>query len=369
MSYIDFTSDSHKSALPGFSEPPLQEVTQPAWKERKGLISEWGIALIVAFAAALLIRTFFFEAFRIPSESMENTLLVGDFVLVSKVHYGPRFPITVGVPFTNIYSEQLHFPHMRLPGFKRIQRNDVIVFNVPSENQPIDRKTHYIKRVIGLPGDAFSIVNKVPVVNGDATSLHSEIKHMWWVYPTEGKEIPIDLLEEQGIYQIIQPRQRGGALKVEASISASKIIASWAEVSHLEPVLRGANYRDRIFPSDRKYSLDNYGPIYIPQKGDSVELSNENWTLYKDIITRYEGNQVLRVGDNAFHVNGNLAKHYVFEQDYFFVMGDNRDSSLDSRTWGFVPKDHIVGKALVVYFSWNRALGETRTDRILKKIE
>ena len=367
MGSIDLTSDTPVSGA--FKEPPLQEVAQPVWKERKSLLREWTAAFLIAFLTALIIRAFFFEAFRIPSESMENTLLVGDFVLVSKLHYGPRVPVTIGVPFTNLYLDNVQLPSSRFPGFTRVERGDVIVFNVPSETAPVDRKTHYIKRVVGLPGDSLSIVGKVPVVNGLPEEHKQEVKHMWKAYPVEGKEIPVQRLKQMGIYQIIQPQRRGGAIKFEATVSASNRISEWDEIERVEAVVRSSHFRDRIFPPNSAYSLDNYGPIHIPKKGDVITLSNANWDLYREVINRHELNQGVKVADNTFRINGEVTRYYTIKQDYYFVMGDNRDSSLDSRTWGFVPASHLVGKALFVYFSWDPINGETRTDRILKKIQ
>ena len=213
MGLFNLISDSRGASSVGgtFSEPPLQEVAQPAWKERKGLIGEWSLALVVAFIAALTIRTFFFEAFRIPSESMEDTLVVGDFVLVSKLHYGPRIPTTVGVPFTTYYLDSVTLPRLRFPGFTSVNHNDVIVFNVPGEVRPIDRKTHYIKRVIALPGDSLRLKDKTAFINGSPLNSGENVKFMWKAYPKEGIEVPHIRLKELGVYQIIQPQRKGGS--------------------------------------------------------------------------------------------------------------------------------------------------------------
>ena len=369
MGSYDITPDP---AAPSFSstvhEPPLQEVTQPVWSERKSILGEWVVALGLALVAALIIRAFFFEAFRIPSESMEDTLLVGDFVLVSKIHYGPRVPVTMGVPFTNMYLENIRLPRLRFPGFSEIKQNDVIVFNVPSEPYPVDRKTHYIKRVVALSGDSLEIVNKVPRVNGVSEQSRDEMKQMWLAYSHKGKDFPVQRLKEQGIYQVIQPQRLGDPIKFEASQSVARDVGTWEEVLRIQPVVRNASFRSRVFPDGRRFSLDNYGPVYVPKKGDTIKLNDETWDLYRDIILQYERNDALNLGDNMFRINGELVEDYIIKQDYFFVMGDNRDSSLDSRTWGFVPKDHVVGKALLVYFSWDSNNNEARTDRILKKI-
>ena len=352
-----------------YPEPPLQEVAQPTWKERKGLLGEWSLALIVAFIAALTIRTFFFEAFRIPSESMENTLVVGDFVLVSKLHYGPRIPSTLGVPFTTYYLDSFTLPRLRFPGFTKVDHNDVIVFNVPGEIRPIDRKTHYIKRVIGLPGDSLSIKDKVPFINGSALGSGENIKFMWKAYPVDGHEIPHLQLKDLGVYQIILPQRQGDPIRFEASTSISQQVLQWKEVDRIEPVVRGSHFREKVFPANSGYSLDNYGPLFIPKRGTTIELNDLNWQIYKELITRYEGHNGVRMGENTYHIDGVHETYYTFEQDYFFVMGDNRDSSLDSRTWGFVPFDHVVGKAITVYFSWDETMGNIRKNRILYSIE
>ena len=143
----------------------------------------------------------------------------------------------------------------------------------------------------------------------------------------------------------------------------------WKEVSHIEPVVRSSHFRDKIFPTNSGFSLDNYGPLYIPQEGATIELNDQNWQLYKEIITRFEGQRGVRIEEDTYQLNGITSKSYTFKQDYFFVMGDNRDSSLDSRTWGFVPFDHVVGKAITVYFSWDESAGEIRKNRLLKSID
>ena len=370
MGLSELTSDPQGASVSStYPEPPLQEVTQPAWKERKGLLGEWSIALIIAFIAALAIRTFFFEAFRIPSESMEDTLVVGDFVLVSKLHYGPRVPTTVGVPFTAYYLDSVTLPRLRLPGFTRVDHNDVIVFNVPGEVRPIDRKTHYIKRVIAVPGDTLQIKDKVPYINGDVLASSQNVKFMWKAFPVKEDVVPYLRLKELGIYQIIQPQRQGDPIRFEASSAVAHEVESWDEVSRVEPVIKSSHFREKIFPANSGFSLDIYGPLYIPHKGDVIKLDDKNWALYKEIITRYEGNRALRVGEDTFHVNGTLQRYYTFEQDYYFVLGDNRDSSLDSRTWGFVPFDHVVGKAITVYFSWDAISGQIRKERILKRLD
>lgn len=370
MGHSELTSDPQGSPVSGtYSEPPLQEVAQSAWRERKGLLGEWSIALLIAFIAALTIRTFFFEAFRIPSESMEDTLVVGDFVLVSKLHYGPRVPSTLGIPFTTYYLDSVTLPRLRFPGFVDVSHNDVIVFNVPGETNPIDRKTHYIKRVIALPGDTLYIKDKVPYISGQKLASSENIKHMWKAKLVDGLELPYSRLKELGVYQVIQPQRQGDPIRFEASSTVAKQVNSWEEVESVVPEIRNSHFREKIFPTSSGYNLDNYGPLYIPQKGDVIELDDTNWALYKDIIIRHERNQGVRIGENSYHINGTLERFYTIKQDYYFVMGDNRDSSLDSRTWGFVPFDHVVGKAITVYFSWDAINGQIRQGRILRTLD
>lgn len=360
----------HSSALYARSpeETPLQEVDEPAWIERRSILWEWMLALFLAFLAALLIRALFFEAFRIPSESMEETLQVGDYVLVSKLHYGARLPISIGIPLTNLYLEGAGLPAIRMPGFSQVKRNDVIVFNVPTEQIAIDRKTHYIKRVIGLPGDSLSIVNKVPYAGNRAMPLQGGMKQTWKTILKNDVDFPVEKFDALGIEQIIQPHRRGDPIRFEATVEKVNEIREWPEIASVEAIIRHNSLRTRVFPYGSDYGLDNYGPLYIPQRGDTLRLSSPQWDRYKDIILVYEGHKARKLDANTYEIDGQIQNYYVVEQDYFFVMGDNRDSSLDSRAWGFVPKDHVVGKAILVYFSWDPVTNKTRKDRFFHRV-
>ena len=360
------TAESLSGALP---DTPLQGVSESVWKERKQLFLEWGIAVIIALSAALFIRGFLFEAFRIPSESMENTLLVGDFVLVSKLHYGPRLPYTMGVPFTDVFFSGMEFESRRFPGFTSIGRYDVVVFNVPTETEPIDRKTHYIKRIIGLPGDSLQIVDKIPHINGHPIVLQHTMKQRWEVYMDENGSLPVDSLNAMDIQQIQFPRRPGDPVSFESSFAVAREIEQWPGVLSVVPKVSARSFRTRIFPEGSVFNLDNYGPLYVPAQGDTIHLHAGNWELYKDIITDYEGHEATLLPSGKIEIDGEPAYRYVIKQNYYFAMGDNRDSSLDSRTWGFVPHDHVVGKALMVYFSWNAEEGQIRKERLLKRIE
>ncbi|MEM8486406.1 MAG: signal peptidase I [Bacteroidota bacterium] len=358
--------DSERKSV---AQIPVQEVAHSAWQERRDILWEWSLALLLAFVAALLIRALLFEAFRIPSESMEETLQVGDFVLVSKVHYGARLPVTVGLPFTNLYLENVGLPTMRMPAFSSVKRNDVIVFNVPTEPYPIDRKTHYIKRVIALPGETLSIVNKVPYIGEEALRMLPEMKQMWRATISPEASFPMQRLKDLGVNQIVMPQRRGDPISFEATDAVAVTVSKWREITDVQPVIRNSRLRSRVFPVGSNFGFDNYGPLYIPKAGEEIALNPLNWTRYKDVIKLHEERDARQLDDDTYEIDGVQTSSYTFEQDYFFVMGDNRDSSLDSRAWGFVPKDHVVGKALFVYFSWNPALDQVRSDRFFYKIK
>ena len=300
---------------------------------------------------------------------MEETLLVGDFVLVSKLHYGPRLPVTLGLPFTNLYLENIGLPVLRGPGFTEIDRNDVIVFNVPTEPYPIDRKTHYIKRVIGLPGDSLSIVDKIPFAGSEPVEMKDAMKQMWRATTAREAEFPLARLQALGVTNISQPHRRGGAVGFEATAAIASEVQEWGEIEDVEVIVRPSNIRSRVFPYGSDFGFDNYGPLYIPRAGDVITLNESTWDRYKDIIIRHEKHVARKIADDVFEIDGRQTNQYVVEQDYYFVMGDNRDSSLDSRAWGFVPFDHVVGKAVLVYFSWDAGDKRARFERFMSSID
>ncbi len=343
-------------------------VTRKQKARQKSKAREWFDALLFALIAAIIIRTFFFEAFRIPTPSMEKTLLVGDFLLVSKVHYGPRTPITLGIPFTGIYIKGLELPFTRLPGLTHPKRYDVMVFNWPVEDKPIDRKTHYIKRVIGLPGDTVLIRNKVVYVAGDSLPVLPTMQQEWLVRTQERVILPLRRLEALGVEEIRQTREPNLYL-INATFEAAREIASWPYVERVEPFVLPPSYHDpQTFPPGSGFNRDQYGPLFIPAKGQTVTLTDENWPALEPVITRYEHHQARRLGPDRFEIDGKEVSTYTFSQNYYFVMGDNRDDSLDSRFWGYVPEDHVVGKAFIIYFSWDTRRNIPRLGRILKLI-
>jgi len=337
---------------------------------RQVTLRDWLLTVVIALSVAFIIRGFLLEAFRIPTTSMEKTLLAGDFVLVSKVHYGPRLPQRIGIPFTDLFIEGLELPPLRLPGFAEPRRGDIIVFNFPLEDKPVARKTHYIKRLIALPGDSLTILNKIPYVNGRPMPLSSSMQQKWLAIRELDTPFPIGRLESKGVEDVGRAGPMLDAVSFQSTVAVAQEVGSWREIETIVPfvVPADAGYPTNIFPVGSGFGTDNYGPIYIPAQGQSVELNASSLAMYRDVIERYEGHELTELADGVVQLDGEFVSHYVFEQDYYFVMGDNRDSSYDSRIWGFVPWNHVVGKATTIYFSWNREQGGPRTDRMFTAI-
>lgn len=325
-----------------------------------------------AVVVMLIVRTLIFDLFRIPTPSMEKSLLVGDYLFVSKLHYGTRTPISLGIPFTQLYLRGIEVPHTRFPGFTTVKRGDAVVFNYPAEEKPIDRKMHYIKRVVGMPGEQIEVRNKVVYVNGQPLPLQAGMQQFWNVYKKDQRvRLSGARLRELGVTEVTTTADPN-VDRILATKKAAKQVEALPYVERIDPAVapHNAGYGALMYPPNRDYTPDDYGPIDIPQKGQTITLTVENWPIIAPVLTSYEGHTVRMFPDSTFEIDGRLAEKYTFKQDYYFVMGDNRDNSEDSRFWGFVPMDHIVGKALVIYFSWNR--GEDllpRFDRMFTMIK
>ncbi|MDX1438789.1 MAG: signal peptidase I [Rubricoccaceae bacterium] len=330
-------------------------------------LRSWFRVVLIAFLAALLLRLFAFEAYRIPSESMEETLLVGDFLFVSKLSYGARTPITLGIPFTGYYVEAFELPSVRLPGLGTVNRGDVVVFNYPPDPAPIDRKASYIKRVAGLPGDTLMIENKQLIVAGQVYPIPETGQQMWRVFVEDESSLPTALLDSLGISGRLE-RVASSERVFRGTAAESQIVAAQEEVRSVEPYIRSRGDRSAQFPAGGNHSLDAYGPVVVPKWGMTVALDDETWPLYRRIITEYEGHDAQQVA-GGYEISGSFTSEYTFEQDYFFVLGDNRDDSSDSRSWGFVPASHLIGKALMIYFSWDPHEDRPRWDRLFRGIE
>lgn len=340
-------------------------------KRTKGKIREWFDALAFAVIVMLIVRTLFFDLFRIPTPSMEKSLMVGDYLFVSKLHYGTRTPMTLGIPFTSIYLKGIQFPFFRFPGFSEVKREDAIVFNWPADDvTAIDRRMHYIKRVMGLPGETIEVREKVVYIDGVGQDLLPTMQQSWRVLKTERRvQLSNSWLEDIGVSEVIQTKDPL-VLRIVGTESAIEQIRQRPWVEKIEPAItiNDGRYSKLMYPPGRGYTPDSFGPITIPARGDKITLTEEVWPVIEKVISRYEGRTTGRSADGSFLIDGFKATTYTVQQDYFFVMGDNRDNSEDSRFWGFVPMDHIVGKALFVYFSWDAGSRLPRFERIFSRI-
>jgi signal peptidase I len=369
-----------------FWGPSATEEFKKKYPYQKSATREWADAIVFAVVAATLIRTLLIEAYMIPTGSMERSLLIGDFLFVSKVNYGARLPMTpLAFPFahhtmpvtgTKAYSEAIKMDYRRLPGLQKIKRNDVVVFNYPMEadapfNRPVDKRENYIKRAIGIPGDTVSMLNADVYVNGQKEITPPESQISYEVI-TDGTDINPDRILDLRLDLIGRgnPNQYHFRLTPEMA----KTIASWSNIKSVTPLILPQGYKQPggMFPEDGylDWNQDNFGPILVPKKGWTVQLDSLSAPLYERAITVYEGNTFESRGD-GYYINGEKADQYTFKMDYYWMMGDSRHNSLDSRFWGFVPEDHIVGKALFVWLSLDEQgtfLDRIRWNRIFKGI-
>lgn len=327
-------------------------------KTRSALF-DWLKAFIIAFLAVLLLNLFFIEAYTIPTTSMEKTLIPGDFILVSKINYGARLPNTLlSVPFSNSYSEWIELPYCRFPGYSKIKNNDVVVFNYPNDtSKPVDKKTPFIKRCIAIPGDTMEIIDAAVFVNHVLLSepINAEFNYL---IKTTGDPFKEEDLIKLGITE-------GGQVHDDRTYSFSMtkqnadVLKKFPNVLSVERMIEEKGfYNEAYFPAspDYNWNQDNYGKIYIPKKGVPVNLNSENICFYKKIISVYEKNKLMLRHDSVY-INDKFAKTYTFKMNYYFMMGDNRNNSADSRFWGFVPEDHVIGKAVMILFSIDNSKG------------
>lgn len=345
--------------------------------ERKSKTREWIDAIAFAVVAATLIRGLFLEAYTIPTPSMEKSLLVGDFLFVSKYHYGPRVPMTpISFPFahhtmpvlgTKAYSEAIKLPYYRLPGFTSIKNNDVVVFNYPAENEgrPVDKKENYIKRCIAIPGDSISLVDGQVFVNGKANENAPRMQMIYHVKTKDGNGFDSKYLKEIDA-NMLQSLSNQGDFQMQIKEETVPVFKGMENVQTIEPIVQTrGEFMDFIYPFRKEipWNVDNYGPLYIPKAGDNIPLTQMNYWLYEKAIRDYEGNPTLKMENGKVYINNEEVTTYTFQRNYYFMMGDNRHFSADSRFWGMVPDDHIVGKAVFIWMSW-----DANESNIFKKV-
>ena len=408
--------------------------------KKKSGSTEWRDAILFAIVAASIIRTYVFEAYTIPTGSMEKSLLIGDFLFVSKVAYGPKSPQTpLAIPFVHhtipflnskSYTEILNLPYFRLPGFGSVERNDVVVFNFPAGDtvildmqdrsyedivreitfqyrrndlqagnkqlsaeqydreardaiwknkemsiRPVDKRENYVKRCVAIAGDTIRIENGVLYVNGEIAYIPPRMQYKYYVRTKDW--LNQNRMKSSFDINYADLQKVGGTpgYVIPLTIESYKKMEKFPTVIDLEPYLKkGGDPTNRVFPNNKnyKYSEDNFGPLWIPKAGVTVPVSPENIAPFVRIINTYEGN-TLKIADNQVFINGKAVTEYTFKMNYYWLMGDNRHNSLDSRFWGFVPEDHIVGKASFIWLSLDQDLGITegkiRWNRMFTWIE
>ena len=415
-----------------------EKVNWSFWKKRNGnnsSIIEWLDALIFAVIAVSLINIFLFQNYRIPTGSMEKSLLIGDHLFVSKIAYGPRMPNTpLAFPFTQhtmpitkgkSWSDLVHWPYKRLTGVGKVKHEDPIVFNFPAgdtvviEDQatsyyeivrraareisdrdlrthgkvqpdsyyyaiarkeiwdkyniiyrPVDRRDNYVKRCVGLPGDTVMIKDAVLYINGVMVP-EVETQQLTFAVQTNGTSINPKAFERLNISRSDQYYMGASYILPLTNENAEKIRA-FSNVTDVQPVIaRGGEYAPYIFPYNPllKWNEDNFGPLWIPSKGATVRIDTSNIGIYERIIDVYEDND-LKVEGDKIYINGAIADSYTFGMDYYWMMGDNRHNSADSRYWGFVPEDHVIGKPKFIWLSIDKeakGLRKIRWGRMFMK--
>jgi len=383
-------------------------------------VGEWTSSILFAIIAATIVHTYVMQPFTIPTSSLEKTLLVGDFLFVSKFHYGARAPMTaVSFPMVHdtvpvlrkkSYTAKPQLPYFRIPGFQDIKRNDIVVFNWPIDTvnafqqysdgkyhyKPIDKKSNYVKRCVGIPGDSLEVRDGFVYINGKQNELPDRAR-LQFSYKintkiafvktgNDGKytNIPTDFIANQvdvsDIYLINIDRTNKVFTHIAhltekefQKIKNNPQVVSIEKNSNVK-----GNWDRRVFPHDSRQPWNSkfFGPIYIPQQGVTIDINIENISLYKRIIEVYEGselgiNYTITLSGTEVLLNGTLLTEYTFLQDYYWMMGDNRDNSEDARMWGYVPFNHVVGKPVFVWMSLDsnaKGFDKIRTERLFTTV-
>ena len=327
----------------------------------------WLKAIVISLILLLLVRFFCFQTYEIRGTNMSNTLLPGDLVLVNKLMYGPRMPNTLlFIPFTErreLSSGKYYFswpqiPYNRMNGFSSIKNNDVLAFNYPEETEiPVDKRVVYIKRCAGLPGDNVQFKNDELFIN----KTEIAVKGTQYAYRVKSKTRNIDqFLIDRDKLQEGTHLNRYGEYILYMTAENAQVLAKQKQIISIDREKQMFNvYSTVFFPNSvyYKWNGSNFGSLIVPKKGDTIQIDGNNIELYRKIIEVYE-KQKLAVLDNKILINNKEAKYYVFKMNYYFMVDDNRDNAKDSRNWGFLPEDHIIGKVTRVLFSVNKSESE-----------
>ena len=403
----------------GFSKDEKYINPDERVKRKKSFTREWVDAIIFAVVAATIIRTFLLEAYTIPTSSMEKSLLIGDYLFVSKITYGPKSPNTpLSFPFvhhtlplttsTKSYLEWIKLPYHRFAGFKDIEHNDAVVFNYPAGDtvstrfqsnvsyyklvddygrkrvwtdkrnfgdivvRPVDKRENYVKRCIGLPGDTLSIINRQVYIDGVKADNPEKLQFQYEVITT-GSSINPKILDNLDITETFRGNKPGEFIFMMTD-DARKEIEKLPIVKSVTVSNDSAGmWNPDIFPQNNYFpwNRDNFGPLYIPKKGVAINLTIENLPLYERLIRTYEGNELIVSGRDII-INGEKTNAYTPIYDYYWMMGDNRHNSADSRYWGFVPEDHIVGRPEFIWLSLDKNKswldGKIRWNRLFSSV-
>lgn len=352
-------------------------------------------SLLFAIVVATLVHTYAMQPYTIPTSSLEKSLLVGDFLFVSKFHYGARTPITTvsapmvhdTLPLLNVksYTNFPQLPYFRLPAWEKINRTDIVVFNWPADTvhffgdrntvglrKPIDKKSNYVKRCVGIPGDSLAIIDGIVYINNKVMPMPERAKPQYsYTVVTNGNGfdeayILKELQITDGIYQTGENTFLFRAITADA---ANRL----KQNPNIKSIVRNVSHEAEptIFPQTKSnWNVDNFGPIYIPQAGKNVVINKETLPFYKKIIQEYENND-LKVNGTEIYINGKIANSYTFKQDYYWMMGDNRHNSEDSRYWGYVPENHVVGKPVFIWMSLDpneKGFNKIRWERLFTTV-
>ena len=390
---------------------------------------EWTSSILFAIVAASIVHTYVMQPYNIPTSSLEKTLLVGDFLFVSKFHYGARTPMTAvslpmvhdTIPKTKLksYIPKIELPYFRIPGFQKIKRSDIVVFNWPVDTvnafhhfgdgkyhyKPIDKKSNYVKRCVGIPGDSLSIVDGKVFINNSPLKLPQKAKPQY-SYKVVGKGKGFNLKNLYKQLDYTEPlivanenfQSLGGALYNKGSknntilspskkyifkaltTKEAKRLKKHSNIVSIEPMISPADEAEpSIFPNieGKMANRDQLGAIYIPEEGKTVAIDSKSIPFYKRIIEVYEGSEMgienkISVSGNQILLNNSPITEYTFKQNYYWMMGDNRHNSEDSRYWGYVPETHIVGKPVFLFMSFDSnatgIVNKIRWDRLMTTV-